>query len=67
MRLKDLLTQQSSLKELHETKPNDMKYTDWAYMKEKVAGLIHLYVSDEMMYHILDLTTSKKVWDKLDS
>jgi hypothetical protein len=36
-------------------------------MKEKAAGLIRLCVSDDVMHLILDLTTPKEVWDKLES
>lgn len=36
-------------------------------MKEKVVGLIRLCVSDDVMNHILDLTTSKDVWEKLEN
>ncbi|MCH97705.1 retrotransposon protein putative Ty1-copia subclass, partial [Trifolium medium] len=62
-RVKDLLAQQSLQKALRETKPTYMDDTDWAEMKEKVAGLIRLSVSDEVMHLILDLTTPKEVWD----
>lgn len=33
-------------------------------MRGKVAGFVHLSVCDEVMYHILDLTTSNEVWYK---
>jgi hypothetical protein len=66
-RVKDLLAQQSLQKALRETKPADMDDTDWAEMKEKAAGLIRLCVSDDVMHLILDLTTPKEVWDKLES
>ncbi|CAJ2663689.1 unnamed protein product [Trifolium pratense] len=66
-RVKDLLAQQSLQKALRETKPADMDDIDWTEMKEKAAGLIRLCVSDEVMHHILDLTTPKEVWDKLES
>jgi hypothetical protein len=36
-------------------------------MIKKVTWLICLCVSNEVMYHILDLTTLKEVWDKLKS
>lgn len=42
-------------------KPNNLEDTDWAEMKEKAARLIHLYVSDKVVYHILDVIIMKKV------
>lgn len=66
-RVKNMLTQQSLQKALCETKVEEMVDADWAEMKEKVAGLICLCVLDEVMCHILDLTTPKVVLDKLES
>jgi hypothetical protein len=66
-RVKDLLAQQGLQKALHETKPTDMVDADWLELQEKAAGLIRLCVSDEVMYHILDLTSPKEVLDKLES
>ncbi|XP_045825325.1 uncharacterized protein LOC123917602 [Trifolium pratense] len=66
-RVKDLLAQQGLQKALRETKPTDMADDDWLELQEKAAGLIRLCVSDEVMYHILDLTSPKEVLDKLES
>ncbi|CAI8589056.1 unnamed protein product [Vicia faba] len=40
---------------------------DWNEMKEKIAGLIRLYVFDDVMNHILDLKTLKNVWNKFEN
>lgn len=58
-RVKDLLAQQSLQKALRDEKPADIATVDWNEMKEKAAGLIRLCVSDDVMNHILDLTTPK--------
>lgn len=36
-------------------------------MKHKATGMIHMYVSYEVMYYILDLTYSNEVYEKLES
>jgi len=48
-------------------KPIDMEDTDWTRIKENGTKLIHLCAYDEGVYHILDLTTPKEVWVKLES
>lgn len=55
MRIKDLSTQQSLKKVLLEMKSADIEEIDWADMKEKTTKIIHLCVSHEVLYHIMNL------------
>ncbi|CAI8585364.1 unnamed protein product [Vicia faba] len=57
MRLKDLLAQQGLQKASCDEKPTDIAIIDWIKMEENVVGLIRLCISDDVMNHILDLTT----------
>jgi hypothetical protein len=56
------LTQQGLQKALYETKTADMMDTDWFELHDW-----YVHVLDEMMYHVLDLTSPKEVLDKLES
>lgn len=67
MRVNDLLAQKSIQKVLRDEKSADIATIHSNEMKEKVASLIRLCVSDDVMIHIVDLTTSKDVLDKLES
>lgn len=60
-RVKDLLAQQGLQKALCDEKLTDITTIDWNEMKEKVAGLIRLCVSGDVINHILDLKNSKDV------
>lgn len=60
-RVNDLLAQQCLQKTLREMKSNNIENTDRVEMNEKSICLIYLWVSDELMYHILNLTTLEKV------
>lgn len=61
MRVKDLFAQQDLQKALRDEKSTDITTIDWNEMKEKTASLIGLCVFDDVMNHILDLTTPKDV------
>ncbi|KAL8151855.1 LOW QUALITY PROTEIN: hypothetical protein V2J09_021663, partial [Rumex salicifolius] len=52
-RVKDLLTQQGTLKALLEEKPYSIKKEDWDEMQEKTASIIRLCLGEE-------------IWDKLE-
>jgi hypothetical protein len=56
------LTQQGLQKALYETKTADMMDTDWFELHDW-----YVHVLDEMMYHVLDLTSPKEVLNKLES
>ena len=62
-RVKDLLGQQGCLRTIKAdgTKPTKMDLEDWEEMKTKAAGTIRLYLSDQVMYHVIDLYSPKEI------
>lgn len=65
-RVKDLLTQQGMKKSLLETKPEAMDQDDWEEMQDKAVSTIRLCLSDDITHQVMDLTTCKEMWDKLE-
>ena len=66
-RVKDLLAQQGLLKTLESRKPAKMKDEDWVDLQERVAGTIRLCLVDEIMYHVINLSSPDEIWKKLES
>ena len=66
-RVKDLLAQQGCLKALRDSKPAKMDVDDWEELQIQAAGTIRLCLSDQVMYHVMDENSPKKVWEKLES
>lgn len=66
-RVKDLLAQQGILKGLQETKPAKVDDDVWEGMQVQVAATIRLCFADQVMYHIMDEDSPKRIWDKLAS
>ncbi|KAE8732732.1 hypothetical protein F3Y22_tig00001750pilonHSYRG00022 [Hibiscus syriacus] len=66
-RVKDLLAQQGILKALRPTKPASMDEEDWEELQQRAAGTIRLCLSDEVMYHVMHLSSPDEIWRKLES
>ena len=66
-RVKDLLAQQGILKALRSEKPASMEDEDWEDLKERAAGTIRLCLADEVMYHVMSLSSPGEIWRKLES
>jgi len=66
-RVKDLLAQQGCLKALRDCKPAKMEDDDWEELQIQAARTIRLCLSDQVMYHVMDENSPKKVWEKLES
>ena len=39
----------------------------WEELKVRVPGIIRLSLSDTVMYHVMDETSPKRIWDKLEA
>ena len=67
-RVKDLLAQQGCLEALlQEAKPAKMEADDWEELQLKAVGTIQLCLSDQVIYHVMDENSPKKIWEKLES
>ena len=68
-RVKDLLGQQGCLRTIKadSTKPTKMDPEDWEEMKIKAAGTIRLCLSDQVLYHVIDLESPNEIWGKLEA
>ena len=66
-RVKDLLTQQGILKGLQETKPARLDDDVWEDMKMQAAATVRLCLADQVMYHVMEESSPKAIWDKLAS
>ncbi|KAL0284885.1 UNVERIFIED_CONTAM: Retrovirus-related Pol polyprotein from transposon TNT 1-94 [Sesamum calycinum] len=65
-RVKDLLAQQGILKVLRPQKPASMDDEDWEELQQRMAGTIRLCLTDEIMYHVMNLKSPGEVWKKLE-
>ena len=65
-RVKDLLAQQGISRALNEKKPAKVDDDKWEEMQAQACGTIRLCLSDQIMYHVMDETSAKKIWDKLE-
>ncbi|XP_024016363.1 glutathione S-transferase T3-like [Eutrema salsugineum] len=65
-RVKDLLTQQGMKKELLEKKPDKIEKDDWDDMQDQTVSTIRLCLSDDITNQVMNITTCKEMWDKLE-
>ncbi|KAE8654353.1 L-type lectin-domain containing receptor kinase IX.1 [Hibiscus syriacus] len=63
----DLLAQQGILKALRPTKPTSMEEEDWEELQQRATRTIRLCLADEVMYHVMHLSSPDKIWRKLES
>ena len=61
------MAQQGVLKGLQEKKPDKMEDEDREEMQLHAAATIWLCLSDQVMFHVMDLTSPKEIWDKLST
>ena len=68
-RVKDLLGQQGVLRTIKPdaAKPAKMDAEDWDEMNIKAAGTIRLCLSDQVLYHVIDVESPKEIWAKLEA
>jgi hypothetical protein len=66
-RVKDLLAQQGVLKGLQEKKPDKMEDEDWEEMQLQAAATLRLRLSDQVIFHVMNLTSPKEIWDILST
>ena len=60
------MAQQGILKTLSDQKPMKVDDDKWDEMKAQASATIRMCVSDQIMYHVMEETSPKKIWDKLD-
>ena len=66
-RVKDLLAQQGCLKALRDAKPAKMDAEDWEELQLQAAGTIRLCLSDQVIYHVMDENSLKKIREKMEN
>ncbi|KAE8673710.1 hypothetical protein F3Y22_tig00111774pilonHSYRG00047 [Hibiscus syriacus] len=66
-RVKDLLAQQGILKALRPTKPASMEEDDWEELQQRAVGTMRLYLANEVIYHVMHLSSPDEIWRKLES
>ena len=49
------------------TKPAKMDTEDWEEMKIKAADTIRLSMSDQVLYHVIDVDSPNEIWAKLET
>ena len=54
------------MKTLSDQKPVKVDDDKWDEIKAQASATIRLCVSDQIMYHVMEETSPKKIWDKLD-
>lgn len=52
---------------LRDDTPTNIATIDYNDMKEKVTDLIRICISDDIMNHIIDITTPKDVFEELEN
>lgn len=50
------------MRALEEAKPQVLEYHDWVELQSRTEALIWLYLVDDIMCHVMDLSFSVKVW-----
>ena len=65
-RVKGLLAPQGISRALNEKKPAKLDDNKWEEMQAQACATIKLCLSDQIMYHVMDETSPKKIWDKLE-
>ena len=67
MRVKDVLIQQGLINALLcEKKPTIMEVQDWRRLQMQTVSSIWMYLTDEVMIHVLDEIFSIVLWSKLE-
>ena len=51
---------------LNEKKPAKVDDDKWEEMQAQVCATIRLCLTDQIMYHVMDEISPKKIWDKLE-
>ncbi|GKV01611.1 hypothetical protein SLEP1_g14156 [Rubroshorea leprosula] len=64
--VKDVLTCQGLDATLEETKPAQVRDSDWSTIQKKVASQIRLVLASEVKYNVLSETTPIGMWRKLE-
>ena len=64
--MKDLLAQQGISRALNEKKPAKVDDDKWEEMQAQACATIRLCLSDQIMYHVMDITSQMQIWDKLE-
>ena len=59
--VKDLLAQQGCLKVLRNAKLPKIDAEDWEELQLQTAGTIRLFLSDQVIYHVMDENSPKKI------
>ena len=65
MRVKNLLAQQGISRTLNEKKPAKVDDDKWE-IQAQACATISLCLTDQIMYHVMNETSPKKIWDKLE-
>ena len=66
MRMKYLLAQHGISRALNKKKPMKVDDDKWEEMQAQACATIRLCLTDQTMYHVMDETSPKKIWDKLE-
>ena len=65
-RVKDLLAQQGISRALNEKKLAKVDDDKWEEMQAQACATIRLCLIDQIIYHVMDITSPKQIWDKLE-
>jgi len=65
-RVKDLLAQLGISRALNEKKPAKVDDDKSEEMQTQACATIRLCLTDYTMYHVMDITSPKQIWDKLE-
>ena len=66
-RVKDLLAQQGLSKTLSDQKPDKVDDDKWEEMRAQACATIRLCISDQIIYHVMEETSPKKIWETLET
>ena len=64
--MKDLLAQQGISRAFSKKKPAKVADNKWEEMQAQACATIRLCLSDQIIYHVMDKTSPKEIWDKLE-
>ena len=65
--MKDVLIQQGLIDALLcEKKPTTMEVWDWRWLQMQAVSTIRMYLTDEVMIHVLSETSPTVLWSKLE-
>jgi hypothetical protein len=63
--VKDLLAEQGISTALNEEKPTKVDDDEWEEMQTQACAMMRLCLADQIMYHVMDESSPKKIGDKL--